>query len=256
MMRNWLPAIAGFVFGAAVGLYYSWVFQPVKYVDTAPSSLRRDFQEDYFALIASAFATSGDTLRAQARLALLPDPDPAQSLAALAQRRLAEGYPQSEVLAMAELAEALRPAIQDQVSLGPSPTAPAVEITALPSPSSTTRPTLVATATPGAPFELTSRVVDCDNPRLLEIFVFDAAEEPVPGVEVVVIWDTGQDHFFTGLKPEISIGYGDFEMQKETVYSLHLSGADQPVTDLSVPECADDEGQAIAGSWLLNFVQP
>ncbi len=254
-MRNWLPAVAAFVLGVAVGLYYSWVFQPVKYVDTAPSSLRRDFQEDYLTLIASAFAASGDSLRAKARLALLPDPDPAQSLAALAQRRLAEGYPQSEVLAMAELAEALRPgpATREQV---PTPASPIVEITAFPSPSATTRPTLSATATPGAPFELAARERDCDNQNLLEVFVVDAAQEPVAGIEVVVIWNTGQDRFFTGLKPEISIGYGDFEMQPETIYSLHLSGADQPVTDLSVPECTDEEGQAYAGSWLLEFIQP
>jgi hypothetical protein len=255
-MKNWLPAAVGLLIGATIGLYFSWIVQPVKYVDTAPSSLRQNFQEDYLALIASAFASSGDLLRARARLALLPDPDPAQALAALAQRRLAEGFPQSEVLAMAELAEALRPAppTQSQVSLGPTPRV--AEFTAIPSPSATTRPTLATTATPGAPFELTSRVMDCEIRFLLEVEVFDAAQEPVPGVEVTVIWDTGQDHFFTGLKPEISMGYGDFEMDEGVVYSLHLSGADQPVTDLSVPECSGEDGQIFAGSWLLSFVQP
>ena len=35
---------------------------------------------------------------------------------------------------------------------------------------------------------------------------------PYPSVELVVTWDEGEDHFFTGLQPELGLGYGDFLM--------------------------------------------
>ena len=74
--------ITGIILGAAVGLLYAWVISPVRYMETAPFSLRTEYKDDYRSAIAAAYAADGDLGRARARLALLHDSDPAQALAA------------------------------------------------------------------------------------------------------------------------------------------------------------------------------
>ena len=37
--------------------------------------------------------------------------------------------------------------------------------------------------------------------------------QPIEGQEIIVSWSGGEESFFTGLKPEISDGYADFQMQ-------------------------------------------
>ena len=259
---GWLPLLVGIALGLVVGLYYSWIVNPVEYVDTAPASLREDFKSDYIALIASAYAYSGDLVRAEVRLSLFPDPNPAVTLSQLAQKRLATGRPQSETQALALLAAALgdRPTplasspIQVSATL-PSPEEPTLPPTLTPRPP----PTRTPTATPGAPFELLDREKVCDpdlHAPLIQVEVLDAADRPVPGVEVLVVWDAGQDHFFTGLKPELGLGYGDFTMNEGVIYTLQLTKSETPITGLMVEDCVGDEGDLYPCSWLLTFQQP
>ena len=260
-----LPAFLvglGLTLGFVIGVIYAWEISPVKYVDTAPRSLREDFRADYLALISSAYASTGDILRARARLELFSDPDPAETLTKLAQQRLAAGWPRSEIEAIAQLAVDLKgghssktttSALQTQVR---TPTlTPTSRPSPTPRPSSTPRPT----ATAGPPFEITEVLEVCDpdlSTPLLQVEVLDAAEEPVPGVEVVVYWDEGEDHFFTGLKPELGMGYADFEMSEGVRYSLQLVDASPLVTDLESFLCRDQEGPTFSGSWLIRFKQP
>ncbi|MBI1865988.1 MAG: HD-GYP domain-containing protein, partial [Nitrospirae bacterium] len=42
-------------------------------------------------------------------------------------------------------------------------------------------------------------------------------------IEIVVVWDAGEDHFFTGLKPELGQGYADFTMTEGVSYTLRLA---------------------------------
>jgi hypothetical protein len=91
---------------------------------------------------------------------------------------------------------------------------------------------------------------------LIQVEVLDAAGRPVPGVEALVVWDTGQDHFFTGLKPELGIGYGDFTMTQGLYYTLQLVDTEVPVTGLYVEDCVGEDSELFPGSWLLTFHQP
>jgi hypothetical protein len=75
-------------------------------------------------------------------------------------------------------------------------------------------------------------------------------------MEVVVVWDDGQDHFYTGLKPELGIGFGDFSMTEGVTYTVRLAESDALVTGLASQECTDDSGGRYPGSWLVTFVQP
>ena len=255
-----LPFIVGLLLGLAAGLYYSWSVNPVEYVDSAPASLRQNFKQDYLALIASAYAQTGDLQRTRARLAALQLEDPAGELSRLAQSRLAAGRPEAEVLALAQLAAVLGERPLPGGGRTPTPSSTPLAPTASPtaSPTVTRTPTPMPTATPGAPFALTDQEQVCDE-RLgaaqIQVRVLDAAGNGVPGVELLVIWDAGQDHFFTGLKPELGLGYADFTMQAGTSYTLQLSGGDRPVSGLSAPLC-DDGAEPFDGSWLLTFQQP
>ena len=256
---NLAPVLLGVVVGMLAGLIYGWVVQPVRLVDTSPASLRTDFQDDYVALIAAAYAVTRDLPRAQARLALLPGAADEDHLAALAQARLAAGRPAPEVQALAALAAELSDG-QPSPTVEPPPATPVP--TARASPTLTTprpRPTSIPTATPGAPFRLSERRLVCDDPApqpRLQVVVLDAAGEGVPNVLVRVIWDAGQDQFFTGLKPELGVGFGDFTIEPDTEYTVQLSESDAIATGIRSEACPDSSGGTHPGSWRLTFVQP
>lgn len=264
MNRNqWIALALGFALGLALGLLFTWTISPVEYVDTAPASLRQDFRQEYMTLISAAYASTGDLNRAKARLDLFPNPDHATSLAALAQQKLAAGLPESETNPLALLASAL-----SQES-PPMPKEPPQERSASPSadslspaetdaaPSAT--PRSKPSATPGAPFRLVSKEEICDSRLqlpLIQVEVVDAAEQPVPGIMVLVIWDSGQDTFYTGLKSDMGLGYADFIMTEGVNYSLQVGDASLPVSNLSTIECESEDGEPFPGSWLLRFQQP
>lgn len=284
--------LTGAVLGIAMGLFYSWVISPVKYVDAPPYALRADYKEEYRVLVAAAYIYSGDLVRAQDRLAQLKDDNPAQSVAMQAQRALAEGHPEAEVKELSLLATALSKGVTPTASspndtlestsipdvgtastipilnnpadsLGDIPQASVAPQDSLQtqSPINTPGPSPIATSTPtvGAPFVLQDSTLVCniDQPDpLIQVEVRDAAGQPVPSIELLVRWADGQDHFFTGLQPELGLSYGDFLMTPGTVYSVRLGNDGQEVNDLTASECMAEDGSHFWGSWMLTFIQP
>jgi len=276
----------GLVLGLAAGLVYAWLISPVRYVDTAPASLRADFKDQYRALIAAAYLASGDVERAKARLSLLKDDDVAQQLAIQAQLAQAAGAPESEIRGLTELAARLNPSLSlpptatlptdtptvagtatmtptpvvvMTLTLTPATTPETAATNAGPRPTVTPLPTLTPSSTPGAPFVLQDQALICDPKPvqpLLQVEAFDAAGQPVAGVEVIVSWSTGEDHFFTGLKPEVSPGYADFSMTPGVSYTLRLADGGEAVPDLAPAECEAPDGSRYWGSWKLVFIQP
>lgn len=329
--------LTGLVVGAVAGLLYAWAVQPVQYTNTTPASLRADFRDQYRALIASAYVSNGDLVRAQARLNLLRDADTYRVLAEQAQRTLADGNSPEEARALGLLAAALSqapatvPASPPKTAITetrvssptPSPTGsftpsilssltPAVitatatktafltgtftptpvltstvtTVTATlsatngsitstvsssatptrtprgtmtPSLTGTPPPTRTPTITPGAPFVLEKRETVCNQAlgeALIQVQAYDAANNPVPGLEAVITWDGGEDHFFTGLKPELGLGYADFTMTPGVTYTLYLAHGGQPIEGLTTPECELRGEERFWGSWRMTFVQP
>jgi hypothetical protein len=266
--------LTGAVLGVAMGLFYAWVISPVKYVDAPPYSLRADYRDEYRALVAAAYMYKSDLLRAQDRLKELKDDNPAQSVAMQAQRALAEGQPAAEVRALSLLASALAqneiPSAPNQGTLVPSTANPdtsqqlnpsPVEVVQTPIPPTLpgSLPTSISSPVPGESFELQNSSLVCnpDQPDpLIQVDVQDAAGKPVPGVEFLVMWADGEDNFFTGLQPELGVGYGDFLMTPNVVYSVHPADGGQAANDLIATECVADDGSRYWGSWLLTFIQP
>jgi hypothetical protein len=266
--------LTGLVLGVAMGLFYSWVISPVKYVDAPPYALRADYREEYRALVAAAFMYSNDLLRAQDRLKELKDDNPAQSIAMQAQRALADGRPEAEIRALSLLATALAkntipsastPASPIQATSNPAaaqqettPSNPMSQIT-IPTSTSLPLPTSISPPNSGTPFILQDSKLVCNTDQpdpLIQVEVKDADGQPTPGVELVVTWEQGEDHFFTGLQPELGVGYGDFLMTPNVVYSVHLADGSQEANDLTATECVAEDGSRYWGSWLLTFIQP
>lgn len=118
------------------------------------------------------------------------------------------------------------------------------------------RPSL--TATPGLAFKLLLQTSQCEpsQPGLLQIYLSDTKSKPVAGVELVITWFGGEEHFFSGLKSEISPGYADYGLSENVEYDLSLSPAGTRVTGLRASTCTDASGGSYPGGIRLEFKQP
>ncbi len=150
------------------------------------------------------------------------------------------------------LEEAGEPLPTETASITPSPTLSRTPILTF-----TPLPTLTATPTLSPPYVLQNQALVCDpilQKSNIQIVVTNAAGEGVPGVEVIVQWTGGEEHFYTGLKPEMGLGYADFDMTPAQTYTLHIAEGGEPVA-LFVPECAETSTR-YWGGWRLIFTHP
>jgi hypothetical protein len=262
-MKRLILISLSLVLGYGLGLAYAWYLQPARPADTTPASLRADYQAEYVQWVAHAYLVEGDVARAQARLAVLGEADLTPRVIALAQQLLASGGDANTIQALARLAVAL--------GAGPVTPSPAVE-TVTPTMTATETPTPTATATASPPPTITPIPLPTQRPSptpigvlqfvnqqliceplldapLLQVLAFDANGQFVPGVEVLVEWDGGFDHFFTGLQPEQGAGYGDFVMTSGVIYTVRLAvNPSAAVTNLVTPTCTGG-----VGAWQLTF---
>jgi len=280
----WLVALLA---GFGIGLAYAWAISPVKYVDAEPRVLRTDFKDDFRSAIAAAYASNADLERARARLALLGDSDPYQSLTAQAQRMLAAGEPAKTVQQVALLASALQgmqlvavepsvtettfPIIDTEQTDQPvstetvaaespePPTETATTSTPPPLLTATPRPTRTATPTLGAPYQLVGQDTVCDpelEEGLLQVIVTNVSRRQIPGAEIIITWNSGEEHIFTGLKPELGHGYADFLMTPGVTYSVRMADGGTPASELSASDCTSTDGEDYTGGIRLTFQQP
>jgi hypothetical protein len=104
--RGSLYLLTGLILGIALGLVYAWMIHPVAIVDTKPHSLQASFKDQYRSQIATAFVATGDLVRARARLELLGDENPYQTVVDQAEHMAVMGET-AEVTALRLLATAL-----------------------------------------------------------------------------------------------------------------------------------------------------
>ena len=90
---------------------------------------------------------------------------------------------------------------------------------------------------------------DADQTPQIEIITLDALLEPLPGVEVLVTWEGGNDRFFTGFKPARGAGFGDFAMTPDISYAIVLADGSPKISGLRMESC---ENGGITG-WRLTF---
>ena len=263
------------ILGIALGLGYAWMIAPVQVIDSAPEALRADFKDQYRAVIAASYAASGNLTRAQSRLALLGDADIYQALSAQAQQLLAAGQTR-ESQQVAQLASALQGLAPTAIpstpttlaavtstraaNSSPVPTStPADTETPLPFYTATARPTQTLIPTPGKPFELGSQENICDESLgegLLQVTVQLNSRRQLPGIELILSWSGGEEHFFTGLKPELGNGYADFIMAPGVTYTLRAAEGGAVVPGLAPPTCQAASGGTFFGGIRVVLQRP
>ena len=277
--------------GLGLGLVYAWILAPRGATDTSPSILRTDFKDQYRSAIAAAYAATGNLPRAQARLALLGDANPIDTLNAQAQQMLASGesFQQADQVAALALAisdehgaviptetefvEPVTEAANNDVptsTLPPPPPDADIVLTETPQAvdveptqsiiiESTPRPTRTPIPTFGAPFKMTGQDTVCDTnlpDGLLQVFVYNNNRKQLAGIKIIVTWDGGDEQFFTGFKPEIGNGYADFTMTPNITYTVQLARGSDLVSGLTTPTCQASNSETFFGGIKLTFQQP
>ena len=94
--------------GVGLGLLYGWVISPVQFYDTAPDTLRIDYQTDYVLMVAEAYADENDAALAVERLYLLGAVNPAERVQEATVFAVQAGYAPEDLALMRELGEAVR----------------------------------------------------------------------------------------------------------------------------------------------------
>jgi len=180
VIKNFWFSLSGLILGLALGILVAWIFAPVQYVDTTPSTLRVDFKDEYRLLIASAYASNLDILRARARIETLGDQDPITAIAAQAQRLMAENNPAGGIQVLANLSEALQ--ATPVVEFTRTPEATSTETGTATDAVSPTEPTQTPTATLYVPTELISTLTPTATPAATATFTTSPTPKPIPTI--------------------------------------------------------------------------
>lgn len=99
--------ILAILVGAGLGVYYGWMINPPRFVDTTPDTLRSDYQADYVLMVAEVYSADQDIESAALRLALLGDtPVRLIQQAILTAEEL--GYTRADLELMAQLSHAFQ----------------------------------------------------------------------------------------------------------------------------------------------------
>ena len=108
--RGWIAvllAVVGLAGGIGLGLWYGWEIDPVSYTDTEIAHLHPLYRDEYILMVSKAYALDGDLDTARARIALLAPADPANAVADLAERTIAQNAPPPQIRVLAEMADAM-----------------------------------------------------------------------------------------------------------------------------------------------------
>ena len=265
--------LLGLIVGLIVGLIYAWLLDPRAFIQSTPARLDEQYREEYIFLVSQNYARTGDWGAAAQRLQALEDPELAEHVALLFEAYLRRGAPAGHVRNLARLTERVGGESPALALFAPTPHRPQVTATStatptpLPTatatrpPTNTPRPTTTATATPlptATPrpvYRLLSqeRLCSAAGPQpLIAVEVVDPSLEPLPGVEIIVTWQGGEDHFFTGFQPDEGVGYGDFTMAEGISYAVHVAEGSPVISGLRVEPCSLASG-GHAGGWRLTF---
>ncbi|MBE2223619.1 MAG: hypothetical protein IAF02_18910 [Anaerolineae bacterium] len=264
--------LLGLIIGLVGALYYAWVVSPIVYTEVGPSRMSDKYKQEYIYLVSQSYAANGDWVQTENRLEALEDPALNETVAALLEAYLREQQDPLVIQNLARLAQGL--GVEDKaVALfaptpaGPMPTdtpTPAASLaeTAVPTitvtPSLTPEPSTTPTSSPEPSptarpnYRLLMQEPYCEKGEAISLLVVetqDALLNQLPGVEVLVTWEGGEDHFFTGFKPALGAGYGDFKMEPGVSYTIQLADGSPEISGLRIEPCADGAD----GGWWLTF---
>jgi hypothetical protein len=141
----------------------------------------------------------------------------------------------------------------------PTPPAPPTKtptVAPSPLPTATPLPVFVPTSEPVRQYALINVATFCDPQQsgVIEVFVQDFNGTGIPGQPVRVRWDEGEDVFYTGLKPERSPAYADFQMTDGVSYSVDMPERSEPSSrELVAAPCTTENGVRATTSYRVVF---
>ncbi len=106
-MSRWTKFLLVVALGAAAGLFYGWVVNPVEYVEISPQSLRVDYRSDFVLMVAEAYQVDHNLGLAVRRMSLLGSSAPADIVASAMDYGLQHGYAAQDLALLQSLAEGL-----------------------------------------------------------------------------------------------------------------------------------------------------
>jgi hypothetical protein len=269
----WLWAGVGLLLGLALGVGYAWVIRPADFRGAEPASLQPIYRGEYILLTATAYQATGNLDRARQRLDLFPEINP-EVLSSLAQQVVAARGSDEAARGLARLSVALAEQTPYSSLSGSStrdssatnrrtPTSnPTLALTIPTLATATRKPTLFPTPTPLSGFVLVSREQVCNaqiERPLIQVVVRDPGGKGVPGIVIRIQWEGGGSQFVTGMKPELSAGYADYEIEPGKIYQITLGDGLTVVRDIAAPTCSGGTAvtgggsSSFAGSWRLVF---
>lgn len=269
-------ALVALVIGVGLALFYTWEIAPPIEQNTFPNQLRNEDKQRYIAAIADDYAYSCatgrcDLVRAYNLLAQL-DPSAENPFQLVADAvceitysgTVRTGQTVQDILTMIELYQSQGVVAECDLTVfatSPPPTPAPLVPTLTPMPSanpistktptierpSSSIPTLASRPTQvTGEFAVQSVLRNCD-PRqsgIIAVYVRQL-NTGIPGVRIQVTWNTPtgqlQQSFYTGLKPDRSDGYADFQMEAGNSYLVQLPGLSPPTERLQAQTC-DDAG--------------
>ncbi len=269
---NWY-LLTGLILGLIMGIVYSWVISPISQVDTHPSLLRSDYKDIYRLLISRAYQANNNLPRAEARLNLIGDDEPALALAAQAQRFLAEGGDHEMAVILANLSAALQSfAAAENPPISPTGTAAATDSPENTEENEENNPDNPATSTEepvssqtplptdSPPFILQDSSDICDptlGEALIQVVATNRSGDGIPGVAIQISLGTEPiEIFYTGLKPELGLGYADFSAEPGLTYQVSFPDSGLIVSDIEVPTCQNESDEYYWGSWEIYITHP
>ena len=107
-MSRWIKFLIAIAIGASIGLYYSWVVNPVLVEETTQDSLRLDYRSDYVLMVAEIYQLEKDPGNAAQRLGRLgqdPPPQVVQQAIIFAEQ---SDYPPVDINLLVQLRDALQ----------------------------------------------------------------------------------------------------------------------------------------------------
>jgi len=277
--------LTGIILGLIIGFIFSFYLFPIEYSNVPPETLQSVDKDQYRLMIAYAFHANQDIGRANARLGLLREDNLTDVILNQAQRSNRREDAQillslyevlqtnitSTVTAPQNSSPTKIPEITNVITLTETPIITKSDTVTVqtvktatsrptqPVQTKTVFPTQTVLASSTIPFRLVEQKTVCD-PNIAEpsiqIEVLDKDNEPMANVRVLVNWIGGQDIFYTGFFPEISVGYADFLMGPNVIYSVQIGEIGEIVNQITAPECKDNSGNDYWGIISLLFSEP
>ena len=114
--------------------------------------------------------------------------------------------------------------------------------------------------TESPPFILQDSSPICDptlGESLIQVIATDGAGDGIPGITLQVsLGIDPKETFYTGLKPELGLGYADYTVEPGIIYQLEIPDSGLIITDIEVPTCQNEAEESYWGSWEVYITHP